>query len=49
MGASYDDLDCHEGYAARRLADGTLTASSAPATASFRSYVRRLRLRLERR
>ncbi len=39
MGSIYDDLEGHEGYAARRLADGTLTATWTSATASFRSYV----------
>lgn len=39
MCAIYDDLEGHEGYAARRLADGTLTATWTSATASFRSYV----------
>ena len=31
MGALYDDLNGHEGYAARRLPDGTLTATWSPA------------------
>ncbi len=39
MGATYDDLDGHEGYAARRLPDGTLTSSWTAATAAFSSYV----------
>ena len=36
MGAVYDDLEGHEGYAARRLGDGTVSATWAP---SFRAYV----------
>ncbi len=39
MGAIYDDLEGHEGFAARRLPDGTLTATWTAATASFSSYV----------
>lgn len=39
MGAVYDDLEDHEGYAMRRLPDGTLTSSWALDTAAFGSYV----------
>lgn len=39
MGALYDDLEGHEGYPARRLPDGTLTASWTAATAEFSSYI----------
>lgn len=39
MGALYDDLEGHEGYAARRLPDGTVTASWTAATAEFSAYI----------
>ena len=39
MGAIYDDLEGHEGYALRRLPDGTLASTSTPAMPEFRSYV----------
>lgn len=39
MGAVYDDLEGHEGYAMRRLPDGTLTSSWTVETAAFGSYV----------
>lgn len=39
MGALYDDLEGHEGYPARRLPDGTLTASWTAATAEFSAYI----------
>lgn len=39
MGAIYDDLEGHEGYALRRLPDGTLTSTSTAAMSEFRSYV----------
>lgn len=39
MGAFYDDLEGHEGYAMRRLPDGTLTSSWTVETAAFGSYV----------
>ncbi len=39
MGATYDDLPGHEGYAERRLPDGTLTGSWTNRTATFVSYV----------
>ncbi len=39
MGTIYDDLDGHEGYAARRLPDGTLAGSWTATTASFSAYV----------
>lgn len=39
MGVTYDDLEGHEGYGARRLPDGSLTGSWTAATASFASYV----------
>ena len=39
MGIIFEDLEDHEGYAARRLADGSVTSGWMPATAEFRSYV----------
>lgn len=39
MGTFFEDLEDHEGYAARRLPDGTLTSSWSSATAEFRAYV----------
>jgi hypothetical protein len=39
MGTTYDDLDGHEGYAMRRLPDGTMTASWSMQTAEFKCYV----------
>ncbi|HVM14538.1 MAG TPA: hypothetical protein VM287_09425 [Egibacteraceae bacterium] len=39
MGTSYGDLEDHEGYAMRRLPDGTMTGSWTPQTAEFTSYV----------
>lgn len=39
MGTIYEDLEDHEGYAMRRLPDGTMTASWTPRTAEFTSYV----------
>ncbi|MEA2826968.1 MAG: hypothetical protein QOG43_1407 [Actinomycetota bacterium] len=39
MGALLDDLYDHEGFAARRLADGTLTATWTKETAKFDAYV----------
>lgn len=39
MGVTYDDLEGHEGYDARRLPDGSITVSWTAATASFTSYV----------
>jgi len=39
MGALLDDLYDHEGLAARRLADGTLTATWTKETAKFDAYV----------
>ncbi len=41
VGTTYDDLPGHEGYAARRLPDRTLTASWTSETATFDSYVPR--------
>lgn len=38
-GAIYEDLEGHEGYALRRLPDGTLTATLTAETAPFGSYV----------
>lgn len=39
MGSHLEDLDGHEGYGARRLPDGTLTATWSAATARFDAYV----------
>jgi hypothetical protein len=39
MGRFIEDLWDHEGYAARRLTDGTLTATWTAATAEFSGYV----------
>jgi hypothetical protein len=39
MGLLLDDLDDHEGYAARRLPDGSLTGTWTAATAAFTGYV----------
>ncbi len=39
MGSVYEDLDGHEGYAMRRLPDGTTTSSWTAETAAFSSYV----------
>ncbi|MDP9420642.1 MAG: hypothetical protein M3P53_10935 [Actinomycetota bacterium] len=39
MGAIYDDLEGHEGYALRRLPDGTLTSTATAVMSEFRSYV----------
>ena len=39
MGVILDDLWGHEGYGARRLADGTRTGMWALATANFEAYV----------
>ena len=39
MGSVYEDLDGHEGYAMRRLPDGTMTGSWTPETAVFSAYV----------
>ena len=39
MGAVYEDLEGHEGYAVRRLPDGTMTSSWTIETAAFGSYV----------
>ena len=39
MGVVLDDLYDHEGYGARRLADGTLTGSWSNASATFDCYV----------
>jgi hypothetical protein len=39
MGVVLDDLYDHEGYGARRLADGTLTGSWSSASATFDCYV----------
>jgi hypothetical protein len=38
MGLILDDLDDHEGYAARRLPDGTLTGTWTYATREFTAY-----------
>ena len=38
MGSVYEDLDGHEGYAMRRLPDGTMTGSWTPETAVFSSW-----------
>lgn len=39
MGSSLDDLDGHEGYGARRLADGTLSTTWSAATACSDAHV----------
>jgi hypothetical protein len=39
MGTIFEDLEHHEGYAARRLPDGTVTSRGTPATAELRAYV----------
>jgi hypothetical protein len=39
MGTFLEDLWDHEGYAARRLPDGTLTGTWTAATAEFTAYV----------
>lgn len=39
MGTIYNDLPDHEGYAARKLGDGTMTSSWTAATAAFEAYV----------
>jgi hypothetical protein len=39
MGLILDDLDDHEGYAIRRLPDGTLTGVWTAATREFTAYV----------
>ena len=39
MGSVYADLEGHEGYALRRLPDGTMTGSWTAETAVFSSYV----------
>ena len=39
MGAVYEDLEGHEGYALRRLPDGTMTSSWTVETAAFGAYV----------
>jgi len=39
MGTILDDLDDHEGYAVRRLPDGTLTGTWTHATREFTAYV----------
>lgn len=39
MGSIYEDLEGHEGYAMRRLPDGTTTSSCTAETAAFTSYV----------
>jgi len=39
MGAYLDDLYDHEGFGARRLADGALTEGWTAATATFNAYV----------
>ena len=39
MGTIYDDLEGHEGYALRRLPDGTLTGAWTAETSAFSSYV----------
>jgi len=39
MGAILDDLDDHEGYAVRRLPDGTLGSVWTHATAEFTAYL----------
>ena len=39
MGMIFEDLEDHEGYAARRLPDGTLTSTWTQDTAAFDAYV----------
>jgi hypothetical protein len=39
MGAIIDELDDHEGYAARRLPDGTLTGTWTHGVGDFTAYV----------
>jgi hypothetical protein len=39
MGVVREGLDGHEGYAARKLEDGTLTGTWTAATAAFTAYV----------
>lgn len=39
MGTILDDLDDHEGYGARRLPDGTITAGWTAETAEFEAHV----------
>jgi hypothetical protein len=39
VGVVREGLDDHEGYAARKLADGTLTGTWTQATAAFVAYV----------
>jgi hypothetical protein len=39
MGIIFEDLEDLEGYAARRLPDGTVTSRWLPATAQFQAYV----------
>ena len=39
MGMIFEDLEDHEGYAARRLPDGTLTSTWTRDTAAFDGYV----------
>lgn len=39
MGAVYEDLEGHEGYAMRRLPDGTISSAWTVETAAFSSYV----------
>jgi hypothetical protein len=39
MGVVREGLDDHEGYAARKLPDGTLTGTWTQATAAFTAYV----------
>jgi hypothetical protein len=39
MGMIFEDLEDHEGYAARRLPDGTLTSTWTKDTAAFDTYV----------
>ena len=39
MGTSIEGLDDHEGYAARKLPDGTMTGSWTAETAQFTAYI----------
>lgn len=39
MGMIFEDLEDHEGYAARRLSDGTLTSTWTLDTGAFEAYV----------
>jgi hypothetical protein len=41
VGSVREGLDDHEGYAARKLPDGTLTGTWTAATAAFTAYVAR--------